>query len=227
MAASHTAGLNWGSMTFVFPCYEMTMWLKCPGTLSLHFSQSARYPILKLFFMPGCHVQLSMVCLLRMWPLRAGLGEWASPSPSAPCKCERGGDSMSIMALGWSIARDGDGGSTMAASMVTPMPSSTIMLPSPNSWSRTLSSTSEIGDGSLRWFCAACQSSRPDITRGTDWSSEKPEGWWPMLITPLSVVTTGPGPAHSFCWPRTCAAKLGCIGVGIRLEPIMSTSVSS
>lgn len=56
------------------------MWLKCPGTLSLHFSQSARYPILNDFFMPGCKVQLLSVCFDRWCPFRGGDGVVASTS---------------------------------------------------------------------------------------------------------------------------------------------------
>lgn len=44
------------------------MWLKWPGIFIRHFSQSARYPILNDFFMPGWSVQVLTVCLLRQWP---------------------------------------------------------------------------------------------------------------------------------------------------------------
>lgn len=51
------------------------MWLKCPGTFCRHFSQSARYPILNDFFMPGTWVQLLTVCRLRVCPF---LGDGAT-----------------------------------------------------------------------------------------------------------------------------------------------------
>lgn len=121
------------------------MWLKCPGTLSLHFSQSARYPMLKLFFIPGCHVQLLMVCLLRMWPLRSGEGPGESVSLSGGWDAARG--STSIMALGCSISW---GGGCSEADIEC--------------------SYSEIGDGSRRLFCTVCQSASVAMIRGTAWS---------------------------------------------------------
>lgn len=44
------------------------MWLKWPGIFNLHFSQSARYPMLNDFFIPGCKIHELSVCLLREWP---------------------------------------------------------------------------------------------------------------------------------------------------------------
>lgn len=69
--------------TYMPPSYEMTMWLKCPGTFILHFSQSVRYPMLNDFFMPGCHVHESIVCRDRVWPLRAGEGVVGGPGSCA------------------------------------------------------------------------------------------------------------------------------------------------
>jgi hypothetical protein len=58
-----------------FSIYEMMMWLKWPGTLARHLSQSARKPMLNDFFMPGWRVQLLRVWRERMWPgLRPGTG---------------------------------------------------------------------------------------------------------------------------------------------------------
>ena len=51
--------------TYCRPSYETMMWLKWPGTLLRHLSQSARYPILNDFFMPGWRVHELTVCRLR------------------------------------------------------------------------------------------------------------------------------------------------------------------
>lgn len=84
------------------------MWLKWPGIFMRHFSQSARYPMLNDFFMPGWSVQVLTVCLLRQWPnlllgegevdAEVGLPVSASVIPASASASEtRGGVRM----LGW------------------------------------------------------------------------------------------------------------------------------
>lgn len=156
------------------------MWLKCPGTLSLHLSQSARYPMLKLRFMPGCHVQVLTVCMFRWWPLRCGLGVSGS-APSSPRAARA--TSTSMTALGCSMACiDGPAPEGDACCMESP--------------------DSDIGEGSRRLFCSACQSL-------SDWAPPcsgqaplptTPLCWWPMLTMPF-LPAAGVTPDQG--WPRT------------------------
>ena len=203
------------------------MWLKWPGTRRRHFSQSARYPMLNDFFMPGCQVHELTVCLERMWPRCPEDGVAGADDVSGlDIECER---VRVVVFVG-----SGDSG----VKSIIPIVSTALRASKVSIWglacnwfenpvSRTIpgdarfpggenmSSPSLIGDGSLL-VCTVCQSeSAVSMVRGTDLSSAPPPnpGWCPILRIPCGRgCAAGSGLPHAI---RSWAAKFGRIGVGI------------
>lgn len=198
------------------------MWLKWPGTFCRHFSQSARYPILNVFFMPGTScVQPCSVCRLRVCPF---LGDGATGG-SISMEFTLGAQSVlhvlpecvdpeavlpvTSLTVLRALGVRGGAAKSMADAALGGMP-----------WCSWLSSTilgepkssppvSLIGEGRRR-FCTKFQSVM------AFWSTDRGiERSGVGRAKALGRITFPAAPPQLF--PRTCAAKEQWIGVGILL----------